>query len=45
MNPQTRENLLKAMHGEAFAFVKYTLFALQARKNCHEALATRHGLN
>ena len=25
MSPQTRQNLLVAMHGEAFAFVKYTL--------------------
>src|SRR5271157_708060 len=39
MNPQTRNNLLQAMHGEAFAFVKYTLFAQQARKNGREELA------
>ncbi|MEN6494278.1 MAG: hypothetical protein ABFD16_08300 [Thermoguttaceae bacterium] len=25
MSPQTRRILLEAMHGEAFAFVKYTL--------------------
>ncbi|MFA6243630.1 MAG: ferritin family protein [Candidatus Hydrogenedentales bacterium] len=40
MNPQTRRNLVKAMRGEAFAFVKYTLFAQQARKNGREELAT-----
>lgn len=40
MNPQTRENLLQAMRGEAFAFVKYALFAEQARHNGREDLAT-----
>jgi len=40
MTPQTRKNLLTAMHGEAFAFVKYSLFAQQARQNGREALAT-----
>jgi rubrerythrin len=39
MNAQTRNNLLQAMHGEAFAFVKYTLFAQQARKNGREEIA------
>jgi rubrerythrin len=39
MNPQTRQNLLQALHGEAFAFVKYTLFAQHARKAGHEELA------
>ena len=39
MDPQTRTNLLKAMRGEAFAFVKYTLFAEQARQNGREELA------
>ena len=35
----TRENLLTAMRGEAFAHAKYTLYAEQARRNGHEALA------
>ena len=39
LNPQTRKNLLRAMHGEAFAFVKYSLFAQQARQNGREELA------
>ncbi|MBI5091857.1 MAG: rubrerythrin [Candidatus Hydrogenedentes bacterium] len=39
MNPKTQDNLLKAMHGEAFAFVKYTLFAQKARQNGREELA------
>ena len=40
MTPQTRENLMKAMHCEAFAFAKYMLFARQARRNGREELAT-----
>lgn len=32
MNPQTRQNLQTAMHGEAFAHLQYLLFAEQARK-------------
>ncbi len=39
MNPQTQDNLLQAMRGEAFAFVKYELFADQARQNGREELA------
>ena len=39
MDKETRENLLDAMHGEAFAYVKYMLFADHARKNGHEGLA------
>ncbi|MGA3406275.1 MAG: rubrerythrin family protein [Candidatus Bathyarchaeia archaeon] len=39
MDKETRENLLDAMHGEAFAYVKYMLFAEHARKNGHEGLA------
>lgn len=39
MNPQTRRNLVQAMRGEAFAYLKYTLFAKQARENGREALA------
>ncbi len=36
---QTRRNLNTAMHGEAFAYVKYMLYAEQARKNGHPELA------
>ncbi len=32
MNAKTRENLLTALHGEAFAYVKYMLFAEHARQ-------------
>jgi rubrerythrin len=39
MSPHTRKNQLEAMHAEAFAIVKYTLFARQARKNGREGLA------
>ena len=39
MNKETRENLLNAMRGEAFAYVKYMLFAEDARKKGHEGLA------
>lgn len=39
MNEQTRNNLLSAMQGEAFAFAKYMLFADQARKSGHAELA------
>jgi rubrerythrin len=39
MNQRTQKNLVTAMHGEAFAFVKYMLFAEQARKNGHTVLA------
>lgn len=39
MDATTRENLLAAMHGEAFAHAKYTLYAEQARRNGREALA------
>ena len=39
MNQRTQKNLVTAMHGEAFAFVKYMLFAEHARKNDHPALA------
>ena len=31
MNRRTQKNLVTAMHGEAFAFVKYMLFAEHAR--------------
>lgn len=39
LDQTTRENLLTAMHGEAFAYVKYMLFAEQARKNGNKKLA------
>jgi rubrerythrin len=39
VNTTTRENLLASMRGEAFAHAKYTLYAEQARRNGHEALA------
>ena len=39
MNQRTQKNLVTAMHGEAFAFVKYMLFAEHARKNGHTELA------
>ena len=38
MNQRTQKNLVTAMHGEAFAFVKYMLFAEHARKNGHPEL-------
>lgn len=39
LSPQTRENLLKAMHGEAFAYAKYMAYASQARKNGNTIVA------
>lgn len=39
MNSQTKNNLLTAMHSEAFAYVKYMLFAERARKNGRADLA------
>lgn len=39
MNPRTRQSLIDAMHGEAYAFAKYTLFAEYARKSGHANLA------
>jgi rubrerythrin len=36
---RTRKNLLDAMHGEAFAFAKYKLFAAQLRKKGNNELA------
>lgn len=35
----TTENLSTAMHGEAFAYAKYMLYAEHARKNGNKALA------
>jgi rubrerythrin len=39
LHPQTKTNLSTAMHGEAFAFAKYTMFAEQARKNGNTEVA------
>lgn len=39
LSAKTAENLSSAMHGEAFAFAKYMLYAEQARKNGNEELA------
>ncbi len=39
MSPHTRKKQLEAMHAEAFAIVKYTLFARRARENGREGLA------
>jgi rubrerythrin len=33
LHPQTRENLLRAMRREAYAFATYLLYATQARKH------------
>lgn len=40
MQPETQENLSTAMHGEAFAFAKYMLYAEHARQTGHPELAT-----
>ena len=39
LNPQTKENLETAMHGEAFANLKYQAYAEHARKSGHPELA------
>lgn len=39
LSSQTQQNLSTAMHGEAFAFVKYSLYADQARHNGKPDLA------
>lgn len=39
MDGQTHENLLAALHGEAFAHARYTLFARAARKRGDAKLA------
>ncbi len=39
LHAQTKANLSTAMHGEAFAYAKYSLFAEQARKNGNTQLA------
>ena len=40
MDTTTRENLLTALHGEAFAYARYSLFAAAARGGGDEKLAT-----
>jgi rubrerythrin len=39
MNQQTKANLLTALHGEAFAYAKYRLFAEHARQKGNDKLA------
>ena len=39
INKETADNLSTAMHGEAFAFAKYMLYAEHARQNGNEDLA------
>ena len=39
MNAKTRENLLTSLHGEAFAYAKYMLFAERARQSGQLELA------
>lgn len=39
MNTQTKANLLTALHGEAFAYAKYRLFAEHARQQGRTDLA------
>jgi len=39
LSNSTRQDLLAAMKNEAFSYVKYTIYAEQARKNGNETLA------
>jgi rubrerythrin len=39
MDIRTRENLLAALHGEAFAYARYALFAKAAREGGEERIA------
>lgn len=39
MNARTRENLLSSLHGEAYAYAKYMLYAEHARKSGRHELA------
>jgi rubrerythrin len=39
VDPQTKANLLTALHGEAFAYAKYRLFAEHARQQGRNELA------
>lgn len=40
LNQKTRDNLSTAMHGEAFAYAKYMLYAQHARMHGNKQLAT-----
>jgi rubrerythrin len=40
MDAKTHENVLAAMHGEAFAYARYQLFAKTARKGGDDRLAS-----
>ena len=40
MDAQTHENVLAALHGEAFAYARYRLFANAARKRGDDRLAS-----
>lgn len=40
LNTTTRADLMTAMHGEAFAYLKYMAFAEQARSEGHPEIAT-----
>jgi rubrerythrin len=39
VNPQTRDNLMTAMKGEAFAYAKYMAYAQHARKSGNVSIA------
>lgn len=39
LSPQTREHLMTAMRGEAFAYAKYMAYAQRARENGHTTIA------
>lgn len=39
MQPRTHQHLLDAMHGEAFAYTKYLLYAKHARAHGHPEVA------
>ena len=39
LSQKTQENLSTAMHGEAFAYAKYSLYAKQAERNGNVELA------
>ena len=39
LDQKTLDNLSTAMHGEAFAYVKYSLYAEHARKSGNQKLA------
>jgi rubrerythrin len=42
MHAKTKANLLTAMHGEAFAYAKYMLFAKEPRGHGHVELALEY---